>query len=345
MPDNVLVTGGAGFIGGHVAAAYLAAGYDVTVLDDLSTGRADNIPAGAHFVHADVRSPEARALVAEGKFTVVNHHAAQVDVRASVADPMRDGSVNVLGLLNLLEGARLNGVRRIIFASSGGAIYGDGAGLPTEESAAKLPASPYGAAKLASEYYLASFAQLHDVETVVLRYANVYGPRQRADGEGGVVAVFANRALQGAVLTVNGDGEQTRDMVYVEDVADANIAATRCATPPPPVASLDRCAYNIGTGVQTTVNRLAELIVANAGARVPIQHAPPKAGEIRYSALSADKAARELGWQPSRSLDAGIQATLSWLAGERFAAAGKPAPAQEAGRTHSTRGSKTASSG
>lgn len=314
MTTRVLVTGGAGFIGGHVAAAYLAAGYDVTILDDLSTGRVENVPAGAQFVQADVRSPEARALVAEGKFTVVNHHAAQVDVRASVADPMRDGSVNVLGLLNLLEGARMNGVRRIILASSGGAIYGDGAKLPTEESAAKLPASPYGAAKLASEYYLATFAQLHSVEVVVLRYANVYGPRQRSDGEGGVVAVFAKRALQGDTLTVNGDGEQTRDMVFVEDVAAANLAATRCVAPP--VASLDRCAYNIGTGIQTTVNEMAQLIVANAGgtSRVPIRHAPPKAGEIRYSALSAQKAAQELGWKPSRSLEAGIQATIAWLA-------------------------------
>ena len=314
MTNRVLVTGGAGFIGGHVAAAYLAAGYDVTILDDLSTGRVENVPAGAHFVQGDVRSPEARALVAEGGFTLVNHHAAQVDVRASVADPMRDGSVNVLGLLNLLEGARMNGVRRIILASSGGAIYGDGASLPTEESAAKLPASPYGAAKLASEYYLATFAQLHAVEIVVLRYANVYGPRQRSDGEGGVVAVFAKRALQGDVLTVNGDGEQTRDMVYVEDVAAANLAASRCVAPP--VASLDRCAYNIGTGIQTTVNEMAQLIVTNAGGSspVPIRHAPPKAGEIRYSALSAAKAARELGWAPSRSLEAGIKATIGWLA-------------------------------
>lgn len=321
MGRRVLVTGGAGFIGGHVAGAYLAAGYDVTVLDDLSTGRIDNIPAGAQFVQGDVRSADARALVATGGFTVLNHHAAQVDVRASVADPLRDGSVNVLGLLNLIEGARMNGVRRIVFASSGGAIYGDGATLPTEENAAKLPASPYGAAKLASEYYLATFAQLHGIETIVLRYANVYGPRQRADGEGGVVAVFARRALQREGLTVNGDGEQTRDMVYVEDVARANIAATRCAAPP--VASLDRCAYNIGTGVQTTVNRLAELIVANAGgAPVAIRHGPSKAGEIRYSALSADKAARELGWQPARSLDAGICATLRWMDAEQATAEG-----------------------
>lgn len=322
---RVLVTGGAGFIGSHVAQAYLAEGYDVTVLDDLSTGRAENVPARAHLIQADVRSPEARALVAEGKFTVVNHHAAQVDVRASVAEPSRDGSVNVLGLLNLIEGVRMNGVRRIIFASSGGAIYGDGVQLPTEEGATKLPASPYGTAKLASEYYLATFAQLHGIETVVLRYANVYGPRQRADGEGGVVAVFARRALQGEQLTVNGDGEQTRDMVFVEDVASANIAATHCTAPP--AASLDRCAYNIGTGVQTTVNRLAELIVANSGsAAVEIRHGPAKPGETRYSALSAQKAARELAWQPARTLDEGIRATLRWMEATTARAGGRAAP-------------------
>jgi UDP-glucose 4-epimerase len=316
MKQRVLVTGGAGFIGSHVAQAYLAAGYDVTVLDDLSTGRIENVPTGARLVQADIRSPDARTVVAEGGFAVVNHHAAQVDVRASVADPLRDGSVNVLGLLNLIEGVRMNGVRRVIFASSGGAIYGDGVQLPTEEGATKLPASPYGTAKLASEYYLATFAQLHGMETVVLRYANVYGPRQRADGEGGVVAVFAKRALQGEQLTVNGDGEQTRDMVFVEDVASANIAATHCAAPP--AASLDRCAYNIGTGVQTTVNRLAELIVANSGsAAVAIRHGPPKSGETRYSALSAEKATRELGWQPARSLNEGIRATLRWMERER----------------------------
>ena len=318
MKNRVLVTGGAGFIGGHVAAAYLAAGYDVTILDDFSTGRSDNIPPGCHVVCADVRSPEARALVTAGEFSVVNHHAAQVDVRVSVADPLRDGSVNVLGLLNLLEGARAGRVRRVILASSGGAIYGDRARLPTSERAAKLPASPYGIAKLASEYYLAGFARLHHIDTVVLRYSNVYGPGQRADGEGGVVAVFGKRALHGDPLTIYGDGGQTRDMVYVEDVADANIAATRCAAPP--AASLDRRAFNIGTGVQTTVNRLAALIVDRAGSRVPIHHAAARAGEIRYSALSADKAARELGWRPRRTLDTGIRATLRWLAAQNGSA-------------------------
>lgn len=312
MRPRVLVTGGAGFIGSHVAQAYLADGYDVTVLDDLSTGRIENVPAGVRFVEADVRSPHARGLVRDGAFAVLNHHAAQVDVRASVADPVGDANVNVLGLLNLLEGARDGGVRRVLLASSGGAIYGDGVDLPTDESATKSPASPYGVAKLASEYYLATFAQLYGRQTVVLRYSNVYGPRQRTDGEGGVVAVFGRRALRGDALTVYGDGEQTRDMVYVGDVAAANVAASRCSVAS--IGSVDRCAYNIGTGIQTSVNRLAALIAEASRQASPIQHAPARPGEIRYSALAADKAAREMGWESRTALGEGIRATLRWLA-------------------------------
>jgi len=313
LKPRVLVTGGAGFIGSHVAQAYLAGGYDVTILDDLSTGRIDHIPAAARFVEADVRSPRARALVRDGGFTVLNHHAAQIDVRSSVADPVGDAHVNVLGLLNLLQGAGEGGVRRVLFASSGGAIYGDGVDLPTAETATKFPASPYGVAKLASEYYLATLARLYRMQTVVLRYSNVYGPRQRADGEGGVVAVFGRRALQGDTLTINGDGEQTRDMVYVGDVAAANLAASRCE-PPPPDESLDGCAYNIGTGVQTSVNRLAALIADASRRAPPVQHGAARPGEVRYSALAATKAARELGWHPRTSLVEGIRATLGWLA-------------------------------
>src|SRR2546430_8542920 len=191
MTRKVLVTGGAGFIGSHVVDAYLAAGDDVTVLDDLSTGRREQVPARASFVEADVRSAAARDLVAQGGFTLLNHHAAQMDVRRSVADPLFDAEVNVLGLLNLLEGARLGGVRRVVFASSGGTVYGETERLPLVESAPKLPASPYGTAKLASEYYLATFSQLYGLETVALRYSNVYGPRQNPHGEAAAVAPFS----------------------------------------------------------------------------------------------------------------------------------------------------------
>ena len=316
MKPSILLTGGAGFIGSHVAAAYVAAGYAVTILDDLSTGRRDQVPPGARLVVGDVRTPEARALVAEGGFTLLNHHAAQIDVRMSVADPLSDASMNVLGLLNLLQGARVGGVRRVILASSGGAIYGDGARLPTRESGTKLPASPYGVAKLASEYYLATFAQLYEIETVALRYSNVYGPRQRSDGEGGVVAVFSRRAHLGEPLTIYGDGEQTRDLVYVEDVATANLAASRCVAVRP--SSIDSCAYNIGTGVETSVNQLASLIQQSARRASPppgtITHAAARAGEIRRSALSSEKAQRDLGWWPRHSLRDGVRATVEWLA-------------------------------
>lgn len=310
MKRRVLVSGGAGFIGSHVVRAHLAAGDDVTVLDDLSSGRVENLPAGVPLVRVDVRSPEARALILTGGFAVLNHHAAQMDVRRSVADPMYDAQVNVLGLLNLLEGARAGGVRRVVFASSGGTVYGDGAS-PTPETAAKLPASPYGTAKLASEYYLATFAQLFGLETVALRYSNVYGPRQNPHGEAGVVAIFGKRLQAGEPLTIYGDGQQTRDLVYVEDVAAANLLAAE--RPLPALSSLDSRAYNIGTGVETSVNRLAELLAAGAGRSAEIRRAPARAGELLRNALDVHKAERELGWRPQVPLPEGLAHTLRWI--------------------------------
>jgi UDP-glucose 4-epimerase len=308
---RVLVTGGAGFIGSHVVAAHLAGGDDVIVLDSLVSGRVENLPAGVQLVRADVRSPEARALVAAGGFAILNHHAAQMDVRRSVAEPVYDADVNVLGLLNLLEGARAGGVRRVVFASSGGTVYGDGASLPIPETAPKLPASPYGTAKLASEYYLATFTQLYGLETVALRYSNVYGPRQSPHGEAGVVAIFGSRLLKGEPLTVFGDGEQTRDMVFVKDVASANVGAAGCALPPP--RDLDARAYNVGTGVQTSVNRLAALMAAAAGRSLEVRRAPARAGELQRNALDPSKGQRELGWTPRTNLQEGLAATIHWL--------------------------------
>lgn len=311
MTRRVLVSGGAGFIGSHVAAAHLAAGDEVTVLDDLSSGRRANVPSAARFVQADVRSPDARKLVATGGFTILNHHAAQIDVRRSVTDPAFDASVNVVGLLNLLEGAREGGVRRIVFASSGGTVYGEGAQLPLAEPMAKLPASPYGAAKLASEYYLATTSQLHGFEAVALRYSNVYGPRQNPHGEAGVVAIFSLKIRTGEPLQIFGDGEQTRDMVFVEDVAAANVAAAALAVAP--LTDLDARAFNIGTGVGTTVNQLAELLAAGAGRKVDIRHAPARAGELRRSVLSIEKARRALGWAPRTALADGLRITYRSL--------------------------------
>ena len=312
MTRRVLLSGGAGFVGSHVAEAYLAAGDEVTVLDDLSTGRRENLPRGVRLVHADIRSAEARDLLAQGRFELLNHHAAQMDVRRSVADPLFDLDVNLRGLLNLLEGARLGGVRRVVFASSGGVVYGDATAPPCREGAAKLPISPYGVAKLASEHYLMAYSRLYGLDVASLRYSNVYGPRQNAEGEAGVVAIFARKMLAGEPLTIFGDGEQTRDMVYVKDVAAANLAASDRPLPPP--EGLDTRAWNIGTGVETSVKRLAELLAAAAGRRPAIRYAPERPGELRRSALAVEKAGRELGWAPRTGLADGLGVTLRSLA-------------------------------
>ena len=311
MTRRVLVTGGAGFIGSHVVEAHLAAGDAVTVLDNLSSGQRRNVPAGATLIEADARSTEARQLIAGGGFAIVNHHAAQIDVRRSVDDPVADAECNVLGLLNVLEGARRGGVGRVVFSSSGGTVYGEGAATPTPETAPKLPASPYGVAKLASEFYLATFTQLYGLEAAVLRYSNVYGPRQDPHGEAGVVAIFCRRLLAGEPLTIFGDGGQTRDMVLVRDVAEANLAASR--QPLRPLTTIDARAFNVGTGVETTVNELATQMGAAAGRSADIKRAPARAGEILRSALDVGKADRELGWRPRTTLAAGLADTLRWF--------------------------------
>ncbi|NIM47793.1 MAG: NAD-dependent epimerase/dehydratase family protein [Gemmatimonadales bacterium] len=309
--SRVLVTGGAGFIGSHVAEMYLAEGFQVTVLDDLSSGRRENVPAAATFVHADVASPETRRLVGRGGFTLVNHHAAQMDVRVSVRDPAFDARTNILGLLNLLEGGREGGVRRFVFASSGGVVYGESDRLPHPESAPKLPVSPYGVSKLASEYYLSAYAKLYGLDVISLRYANVYGPRQNPHGEAGVVAIFGSRLHRREPLTIHGDGSQTRDYVYVGDVVTANHAATHWRVPG--VGTLNDVAFNVGTGIETSVNQLAQAMLDATGVSVPIQHAPARAGELRRSAVSVERAAREWDWRPGCSLREGLKLTYEWI--------------------------------
>jgi UDP-glucose 4-epimerase len=310
MSEKVLVTGGAGFIGSHVAERYLAEGFEVTVLDDLSSGRRENVPPGAAFVQADVGSAEARELAARG-FTILNHHAAQMDVRVSVEDPALDARTNLLGLLNLLEGGRAGALRRVVFASSGGVVYGESDALPHPETAPKLPVSPYGVSKLASEFYLAAYAQLHGFEAVSLRYANVFGPRQNPHGEAGVVAIFGNRMLRGQALTIYGDGSQTRDYVYVGDVVNANLHATRW--PVSPVAAIDDVAVNVGTAVETSVTQLAQAMLSATGVTVPVEHAPARPGELQRSAVSIEKAGREWGWRPEVALGEGLKRTYEWI--------------------------------
>jgi UDP-glucose 4-epimerase len=316
MSPRALLTGGAGFIGSHIADALLARGFHVVVLDDLSTGKRGNVPAGAEFVQLDVRSPDAASLVREGGFDVVLHQAAQIDVRKSVADPVHDASINILGALNVLEGVRASARRpRVIFASTGGAIYGDFVTPPNVEDFPKDPDSPYGIAKLAVEHYLAYYGRVHGLETMVLRYANVYGPRQDPHGEAGVVAIFCNRLLDGEPLTVFGDGRQTRDYVHVKDVAAANAAAASIHLPA--AGRLDTRAMNIGTGIETDVLTLAETLRAVSGKASAIQHAPARPGEQARSAVSISKARQMLAWTPRLTLAEGLKDTYGFFAGLR----------------------------
>ena len=313
MTKRALVTGGAGFIGSHVAEHYLENGYAVTIVDDLSSGRRQNVPAAATFVEADIRDPAVRRLVADGGFTVVNHHAAQMDVRVSVAEPAKDAGINLLGLLNVLEGARAGGVRRFVFASSGGVVYGESDALPHPETARKLPVSPYGVSKLGSEFYLAAYAQMYGLEVCSLRYANVYGPRQSPHGEAGVVAIFCSRIARGEALTVYGDGEQTRDYVYVQDVARVNVLASE--KPVPALETIDDVAFNVGTGTETSVNALAEALLEVSRGRSQVAHAPARKGELARSAVDPAKSTA-LGWRPAVTLRDGLRTTYDWIAGE-----------------------------
>ena len=311
MSGRVLVTGGAGFIGSHIAEAYLAAGWEVVVLDDLSRGHQRNVPSGAGFVRADIRSPEARKLLAEGGFTVLNHHAAQIDVRVSVDEPALDASINVVGLANLLEGAGTGGVKRVIFASSGGVVYGDPDVVPTPETAPKDPISPYGVSKLSGEYYLRALAALRGFEAVAMRYANVFGPRQDPKSEAGVVSIFVSRLLEDRPLTVFGNGLQTRDYVFVRDVARANVLAG--TAPVPAGTSIDDTAFNIATGRQTNVLELAELVGKVMGQKPAIEMAPARPGELFRSSLDITKAGRVLGWKPQVGFDEGLPQLVDWF--------------------------------
>lgn len=315
MSERVLVTGGAGFIGSHVADRYIEAGYAVTVLDDLSTGRRQNVPDAAEFVEGSITDAETRALIAEGGFHIVNHHAAQVDVRVSVTDPMLDERINIGGLLNVLEGCKAGSVTRFVFASSGGVVYGESEALPHLESAAKLPVSPYGVSKLCSEYYLNCYRLLADLESVSLRYANVYGPRQSPDGEAGVVAIFGNRVSTKKPITIFGDGTQTRDYVFVRDVAEANLLVSAASLPD--AEDIDGAAYNVGTGFETSVNDLAQAMLDVAEVEVPIQHQDARPGELQRNAVDPDRIQREFGWSPGVSLHEGLKKTYDWIVGQQ----------------------------
>ncbi len=309
---KVLVTGGAGFIGSHVADAYLACGHEVWVLDNLSSGKRQQVPDSAHFVEMDVRDAEGvRNLFREVRFDVVNHHAAQIDVRVSVADPAVDASINVLGLVHLTEAALEVGTRRFLFVSSGGVVYGEPDRIPTPEASPKAPRSPYGVTKLAGEYYLHYYRVVRGMDYVALRYGNVYGPRQDPHGEAGVVAIFSSRLLADEPLTIFGDGEQTRDYVYVGDVVSANMLLTEAELPDG--GEMDHRAFNVGTGTGTSVNRLADELEAIAGRRPGRRHEGPRAGELRHSTLDVTRL-RSLGWSPAFTLEEGLKRTYDFIA-------------------------------
>jgi UDP-glucose 4-epimerase len=314
MKGRALITGGAGFIGSHLADRFVAEGWATEVLDDLSSGKRENLSPAVRFHQLDVRSPDAALLASSGGFDVVVHLAAQMDVRRSVADPRFDADVNIGGALNLCEAVRATkGKRpRVVFASTGGALYGDTSRPPHTEATAKDPDSPYGIAKLAVEQYLGYYGRIHALETATVRYANVYGPRQDPHGEAGVVAIFCQRILADRPLTVFGDGKQTRDYVHVRDVVDATyLAATQ---PMPPSGGLDARAFNVGTGVPTSVLDLAETLRRASGRAAQIEFAPKRAGEQMESYLVVSKATSVLGWRPRVKLEAGLADTFAWFA-------------------------------
>ncbi|MEW6271087.1 MAG: NAD-dependent epimerase/dehydratase family protein, partial [Thermodesulfobacteriota bacterium] len=301
---RILVTGGAGFIGSHVAEAYVGAGHEVVVLDDLSSGKREQVPEGARFVQMDVRDPGVRELFARERPELLSHHAAQMDVRRSVADPQFDAAVNLMGLLNLLEAAKAAGTRRVLFASSGGAGYGEQEAFPAPETHRTAPVSPYGVSKVASELYLGCYRAMTGLEWVAMRYANVYGPRQDPHGEAGVVAIFTLKLLSGETPTINGDGKQTRDYVYVGDLVRANLA----------LATHPYCgAMNFGTGIETEVNELFRELRALCGASVPERHGPAKPGEQKRSVISPRLAEQVLGWRPEVGLRDGLARTVAFF--------------------------------
>ncbi|HZA49346.1 MAG TPA: SDR family oxidoreductase [Myxococcaceae bacterium] len=309
---KILVTGGAGFIGSHVCDAFAARGHEVIALDNLSSGRKENLGREVTLAALDIRSREAAELIEREKPQVICHLAAQMDVRRSVEDPRFDAESNILGMLNLLEASRRSGVRRFLFSSTGGAIYGDQEVYPAPESHPTRPVSPYGVSKAAGELYLGYYRAQYGLPYVALRYANVYGPRQNPHGEAGVVAIFGERLVAGKPCVIFGDGGQTRDFVYGPDVARANELA------------LERDyvgAVNIGTGMETDINELYRLLAEAAGSTTPAQHAPGKPGEQRRSCVDNALAKKVLGWEPSVKLADGLRRTIEFFRGQ---AQGKP---------------------
>ncbi len=301
---RILVTGGAGFIGSHVVDGFVAAGHQVSVIDDLSSGRRENLNPRARFHQIDVQDPAVAEVFRREPPEVLCHHAAQMDVRRSVADPVFDARVNLLGLLNLMEHGRRHGLKRVLFASTGGAIYGEQDAFPAPETHKLEPLSPYGVAKLASERYLFFYSATYGISYAALRYANVYGPRQNPHGEAGVIAIFAEKLLRGEPPIINGDGTQTRDYMYVGDLVRANLAALQSAF---------TGAVNFGTGIETDVNTLFHHLCKLCGFAATEQHGPAKPGEQRRSVIDNALAQRVFGWRPQVALEDGLRETVAFF--------------------------------
>ncbi len=301
---KILVTGGAGFIGSHVCDEFVRNGHDVLVVDDLSSGKKENLDPKVRLSVLDIRSPDTAALIDREKPDVLCHLAAQMDVRRSVEDPRFDADANILGFINLLEAARKAGVKKVIFSSTGGAIYGEQDVFPAPESHPTRPVSPYGVSKAAGELYLGYYKAQYGLKYVALRYANVYGPRQNPHGEAGVVAIFSQRLVSGKSCTIFGEGKQTRDFVYGPDVARANYLAFE----------KDYVgAINIGTGIETDINALYAGLADAAGVKEPAQYAPGKPGEQLRSCITPALAKKILGWEPTVKLADGLRQTVEYF--------------------------------
>ncbi len=305
---NILVTGGAGFIGSHIADRAVEQGHQVTVLDDLSSGSRANVPAEASFVELDIRDPEVRALWEAKQFDAMVHCAAQMNVRRSVEDPLFDSDVNIRGTLNLLEIGHQFGLKKVVFTSTGGAAYDDSGPFPTPETTPTYPVSPYGIAKISTELYLNYYRHQYGVDYVALRLGNVYGPRQNPHGEAGVVAIFIEKILQGAQPIINGDGLQTRDYVYCTDVAEAVVSALHADF---------SGVVNIGAGIETNVVELFHMIREAMKLDIPEKHGPAAQGEVRRSCLDYSKANKVLNWTPVIGFKEGIEETVRFFRREQ----------------------------
>lgn len=301
---RALVTGGAGFIGSHVADALLQKGIEVEIVDNLFTGKKENLPKKAVFHHLDIRDKKLHDILAIGRFDVVFHLAAQMDVRRSVADPIFDADANIIGGINLLQACKNGGVKKVIFSSTGGAIYGEQIAFPATEDHPQNPCSPYGISKLAFEKYLGFYNMEFGMNFVALRYANIYGPRQRGDGEAGVVSIFFNKLLAGEKAVIYGDGSQTRDFTYVADVVSANLAALE----------YDGCgAFNVGTGKETDINTLFDMIKETVGSNQRKIYEPARPGEQKRSVIDYNLIKKTMGWSPKYDLAEGLRETADYF--------------------------------